>query len=53
MAAEQSITLEVGTWYFLLRGRPGQPCTRPAEALRTDEMHAWNWPNLHNLIYAR
>lgn len=52
VAAELSITREVGTRYFLLRGRPGRPCARPAEALRTDEMHAWNWQNLHNLIYA-
>lgn len=53
VAAELSITREVGTRYFLLRGRRGRPCTKPAQALRTDEMHAWDWPNLHNLIYAR
>ena len=53
VAAELSITREVGTRHFLLRGRRGRPCTRPAMALRSDEMHEWNWPNLHNLIYAR
>jgi len=53
VTAELSIAREVGTRYFLLRGRSGRPCARPAQALRTDEMHTWNWPNLRNLIYTR
>ena len=53
VAAELSITREVGTRYFLLRGRPDRTCAKPAQALRADEMHAWSWSNLHNLIYAQ
>ena len=53
VAAELSITREEGKRYFLLRGRRGRPCTKPAGALRTDEMHVWKWRNLHNLIHAR
>ena len=51
VAAEITITREEGKPYFLLRGHAH--CTRPAMARASDEIHAWNWPNLQKLIYAR
>ena len=53
VAAELSICREVGTRYFLLRGRPNRTCTRPAQARQHDEMNAWKWPKLRDLIYVR
>ncbi len=51
VAAELSIVQEERKPYFLLRGHPKRHCTKPRNALRTDAIHEWNWPNLHNLIY--
>ena len=51
VAAEITIAREEGKPYFLLQGHAN--CTRPATALESDEIHAWNWPNLQKLIYAR
>ena len=51
VAAEITITREEGKPYFLLRGHAN--CTKPKNALKSDEIHAWNWPNLQKLIYAR
>lgn len=53
VAAELSISREVGTRYFLLRGRPNRTCTRPGQARKEDKIHDWRWPTLHDLIYAR
>ena len=53
VAAELTITQEEGKPYFLLRGRPHRTCAKPAMARVSDEIHAWNWPNLQQLIYAR
>ena len=50
VAAEITITREEGKPYFLLRGRRRRTCTRPAMALRTDEMHTWTWETLRRLI---
>ena len=52
VAAEIGITREVGKPYFLLRGRRGQSCVKPKNALASDEMHAWSWPTLRRLIDA-
>ena len=52
VAAELSIVQEERKHYFLLRGHPRRHCTKPRNALRTDAVHEWDWPNLHNLIYA-
>ena len=52
VAAELSIVHEEGKRYFLLRGHPKRHCSKPRNALRTDEIHEWNWRDLHNLIYA-
>ena len=53
VAAELTITQEVGKPYFLLRGRPHRTCAKPAMARASDEMHTWSWENLQKLIYAR
>ena len=53
VAAELTITQEEGKRYFLLRGRPHRTCAKPAMARASDEMHAWSWENLRNLIQAR
>lgn len=50
VAAEVTITREEGKPYFLLRGRRRRTCTKPAMALRTDEIHTWTWENLRRLI---
>ena len=52
VAAELSIVQEERKRYFLLRGRPNRHCPKPGNARRTDVIHEWNWPGLHNLIYA-
>ena len=51
VAAELTITREEGKRYFLLRGHAN--CTKPKNALTSDQIHDWSWPNLHNLIYAQ
>ena len=53
VAAELTIIQEEGKPYFLLRGRPHRTCAKPAMARALDEMHAWSWENLRNLIQAR
>ena len=53
VAAELTIIQEERKPYFLLRGRPHRPCTKPKNALTSDEIHTWNWINLQKLIYAR
>ena len=52
VAAELTISREVGTRYVLLRGRRRRPCSVPAMAHRSDTMHHWTWKNLHKLIHA-
>lgn len=53
VTAELTITQEEGKPYFLLRGRPHRTCAKPAMARASDEIHAWNWPNLQKLIYTQ
>lgn len=50
VAAELTITREEGNPYFLLWGRPKKTCTKPAMALRSDEIYKWTWENLKKLI---
>ena len=50
VAAEIGIAREVGKPYYLLRGRRGQPCVKPKNALASDEIHAWRWPTLRRLL---
>ena len=52
VAAELSIVQEERKPYFLLRGHRGRHCAKPRNARREDVIHDWNWPGLHNLIYA-
>lgn len=51
VAAELTMAQEEGTRYFLLRGRRHRTCARPPMARRSDPIHDWTWPNLHQLIY--
>lgn len=36
--------------YFLLHGRAGKTCLKPAAALEDDKMYEWTWENLKKLI---
>ena len=50
VSAELTITREEGNPYFLLWGRPNKTCTKPAMALRSDEIYKWTWENLKRLL---
>ena len=50
VAGEVTITQEERKPYFLLKGRRKKTCTKPRNALSSDEMHSWTWANLKNLI---
>ena len=50
VAAEVTIAQEENKPYFLLKGRRKKTCTKPRNALVSDEIHNWNWPNLQRLI---
>ncbi len=50
VAAELTITQELGKPYFLLRGRPNKTCHKPTMALSSDKMYKWSWDNLKKLI---
>lgn len=50
VAAELTITREERKPYFLLKGRRDKTCTKPAMALKSDEMYKWSWDNLKQLI---
>ena len=52
VAAELTISREVGTPYVLLRGCRHRRCTRPEGARSKDEMYRWTWKTLHKLIDA-
>ena len=50
VAAELSITRDEKKPYFLLWGRSGKACTKPASALVTDKVYNWTWDNLKALV---
>lgn len=50
VSAELKIAQELRTPYFLLWGRSGSKCYKPAAALNTDKIYEWTWPNLKSLI---
>ena len=50
VAAELTIAREKAKPYFLLWGRNGRTCTKPASALSTDKIYEWTWDNLKALI---
>ena len=50
VAAELTITQELGKPYFLLRGRPNKTCHKPTMARSSDQMYKWSWDNLKKLI---
>ena len=50
VAGEVTITQEERKPYFLLKGRRRATCTKPRNALSSDEIRSWTWENLKNLI---
>lgn len=50
VAAELTITRDENQPYFLLWGRNGKECTKPASATATDKIYKWTWDNLKALI---
>ena len=50
VAAELTITRDLRKPYFLLAGRHGVRCTKPATALTSDKIYNWTWDNLSALI---
>ena len=50
VAGEVTITQEEKKPYFLLKGRRKKTCTKPRNALSSDEIQSWTWPNLRKLI---
>lgn len=53
VAAELTITREERKPYFLLKGRRDKTCTKPAMALKSDEIYKWSWGNLKQLIVGK
>jgi hypothetical protein len=50
VAAELSITKEIGKPYFLLAGYSDRNCTKPTTASASDKLYKWTWDNLKSLI---
>ena len=50
VADELAISREESKPHFLLKGRPEQNCTKPRNALASDDIHDWTWENLNSLI---
>ena len=50
VAGEVTITQEERKPYFLLKGRRRKTCTKPRNALSSDDIHNWTWDNLRILI---
>ena len=50
VAGEVTIIQEERKPYFLLKGRRRKTCTKPRNALSSDEIHNWTWDNLSRLI---
>jgi hypothetical protein len=50
VSAELAIVREEGKPYFLLAGRSGAACTKPASAQPWDKVYNWTWDNLRALI---
>lgn len=47
---ELKIAREEEIPYFLLWGRSGKDCKKPAAASPSDKIYKWTWDNLENLI---
>jgi hypothetical protein len=50
VSAEVKIAQQVGTPYFLLKGRSEKVCTKPAAAQSYDKIYDWTWDNLKSLL---
>lgn len=48
---ELAFAKELNKPYFLLQGYKDKVCRKPANAVTTDKMYAWTWPNLKLLIH--
>lgn len=53
VADELAIAREEGKPYFLLKGRRERNCTKPGNALASDNVHDWTWENLNVLMEGR
>ena len=50
VSAELRIAQEENVPYFLLYGRSGNTCVKPAAAKDSDRIYKWTWDNLKSLI---
>ena len=50
VSIELDIARDEGIPYFLLSGRSGKTCKKPATALTSDKIYKWTWDNLKKLI---
>lgn len=50
VSVELDIARDASKPYFLLWGRSGKQCTKPASALSADKIYSWTWDNLKALI---
>ena len=50
VSAELSITQELKTDYFLLKGYKDKSCVKPKNATATDKIYTWTWENLKTLM---
>jgi len=50
VAAEVTITQELGKPYFLLKGYSDKNCTAPTSAKSGEKIYPWTWDNLKALI---
>ena len=50
VSAELKIAQEEKIPYFLLWGRSGEKCVKPAAAKASDKIYEWTWDNLKCLI---
>lgn len=47
---ELEIVQEKKKEYFLLKAYSDKSCTKPSNALSTDKLYPWTWPNLKALV---
>ena len=50
VAEELAIARQESKPYFLLKGRREQNCTKPRNALASDNIYDWTWENLKSVI---
>jgi hypothetical protein len=50
VSAELAIAQDENRPYFLLWGRAGSTCRKPASARASDKLYTWTWDNLKALV---